>query len=61
MEGPLAWQFLGFRSSPTELEAMEAGRLEKVSLDETPGQRASVGLHGKQQQPPGWVPDAGSA
>lgn len=51
----------GFQSGPTELGAMDAGRLEKVSLDETPGQRASVGLHGRQQQPPGWVPDAGSA
>lgn len=40
---------------------MEAGRLEKVSMDKTPGQEASAGLHGRQQQSPGWVPDAGGA
>lgn len=40
---------------------MEAGRLEKVSMDKTPGQEASADLHGRQQQPSGWVPDAGGA
>lgn len=38
---------------------MEAGRLEKVSMDKIPGQEASADLH-RGQQPPGWVPDADS-